>query len=116
MGLSFSGLVVVAAVALAAPLAIGLVPGLRLPSAVLEIVAGIVVGPAVLGWAELDDVIRVFSLFGLAFLLSSPGWRSTSTGCAAARCGSPPRPSRSRWRSRWRSGRPWPPRDRGRTA
>ena len=73
MDLSFSGLVVVAAVALAAPLAIGLVPGLRLPSAVLEIVAGIVVGPAVLGWAEMDDVIRVFSLFGLAFLLFLAG-------------------------------------------
>ena len=73
MGLSFSGLVVVAAVALAAPLVIGLIPGLRLPSAVLEIVAGIVVGPAVLGWVEMDDVIRVFSLFGLAFLLFLAG-------------------------------------------
>jgi len=73
VGLSFSGLVVVAAVALAAPLVIGLIPGLRLPSAVLEIVAGIVVGPAVLGWVEMDDVIRVFSLFGLAFLLFLAG-------------------------------------------
>jgi Kef-type K+ transport system membrane component KefB len=71
--ISFSGLVVVAAVALAAPLVIGLVPGLRLPSAVLEIVAGIIVGPAVLGWIEMDDVIRVFSLFGLAFLLFLAG-------------------------------------------
>lgn len=73
MDLSFSGLVVVAVVALAAPLVIGLVPGLRLPSAVLEIVGGIIVGPAVLGWAEMDDVIRVFSLFGLAFLLFLAG-------------------------------------------
>ena len=73
MDLSFSGLVVVAAVALAAPILIGLVPGLRLPSAVLEIVAGIVIGPAVLGWVEMDDVIRVFSLFGLAFLLFLAG-------------------------------------------
>jgi Kef-type K+ transport system membrane component KefB len=40
---------------------------------VLEIVAGIVVGPAVLGWIEMDDVIRVFSLFGLAFLLFLAG-------------------------------------------
>ncbi|MGE0026704.1 MAG: cation:proton antiporter [Thermoleophilia bacterium] len=73
MELSFSGLVVVAAVALAAPIVIGLVPGLRLPSPVLEIVAGIVIGPAVLGWVEMDDVIRVFSLFGLAFLLFLAG-------------------------------------------
>ena len=40
---------------------------------VLEIVAGIVIGPAVLGWVELDAVIRVFSLFGLAFLLFLAG-------------------------------------------
>lgn len=73
MDLSFSGLVIVAAVALAAPIVIGLVPGLRLPSPVLEIVAGIVIGPAVLGWVEMDDVIRVFSLFGLAFLLFLAG-------------------------------------------
>jgi Kef-type K+ transport system membrane component KefB len=71
--LSFTGLVVVAAVAVAAPLAIGLVPALRLPAVVLEIVAGIVIGPAVLGWVEMDSVIRVFSLFGLAFLLFLAG-------------------------------------------
>ncbi len=71
--LSFSGLVVVAAVALLAPLVIGLVPGLRLPSVVLEIVAGILIGPALLGWVEFDAVIRVFSLFGLAFLLFLAG-------------------------------------------
>lgn len=71
--LSFTGLVVVAGVALLAPLAIGLVPGLRLPSVVLEIVAGIVIGPAALGWVEADTVIRVFSLFGLAFLLFLAG-------------------------------------------
>ena len=56
-----------------APLAIALVPGLRLPSAVLEIVAGIIVGPAVLGWVEPDAVIRVFALFGLALLLFLAG-------------------------------------------
>ena len=71
--LSFSGLVFVAAIALVAPLVIGLVPGLRLPSVVVEIVAGIVIGPAVLGWVEIDTVIRVFSLFGLAFLLFLAG-------------------------------------------
>lgn len=71
--LTFGGLVAVAAVAVAAPLVIGLVPGLRLPSVVLEIVAGIVIGPAVLGWVEMDAVIRVFSLVGLAFLLFLAG-------------------------------------------
>jgi Kef-type K+ transport system membrane component KefB len=71
--ISFSGLVVVAAVALLAPLLLGLAPRLRLPSAVLEIVAGIVIGPALLGWVETDTVIRVFALFGLAYLLFLAG-------------------------------------------
>jgi Kef-type K+ transport system membrane component KefB len=71
--LSFSGLVVVAAVALVAPLLLGLAPRLRLPSVVLEIVAGIVIGPALLGWVETDAVIRVFALFGLAYLLFLAG-------------------------------------------
>lgn len=71
--LTFGGLVIVAAVALAAPLVLGLAPWLRVPSAVLEIVAGIVIGPAVLGWVDPDAVIRVFSLFGLAFLLFLAG-------------------------------------------
>jgi Kef-type K+ transport system membrane component KefB len=71
--ISFSGLVVVAAVALLAPLLLGLAPRLRLPSVVLEIVAGIVVGPALLGWVEIDTVIRVFALFGLAYLLFLAG-------------------------------------------
>jgi Kef-type K+ transport system membrane component KefB len=71
--LSFSGLVVIAAIALTAPLLLGLAPRLRLPSVVLEIVAGIVIGPAVLGWVEIDTVIRVFALFGLAYLLFLAG-------------------------------------------
>jgi Kef-type K+ transport system membrane component KefB len=36
---------------------------------VLEIVAGIVIGPSVLGWVEIDDPIRVLATFGLAYLL-----------------------------------------------
>ena len=72
--ISFSGLVVVAAIALLAPLVLGLVPRLRLPAVVLEIVAGIVVGPAVLDWVPIDTVIRVFALFGLAFLLFLAGF------------------------------------------
>jgi Kef-type K+ transport system membrane component KefB len=71
--ISFSGLVVVAAVALLAPLLLGLAPRLRLPSVVLEIMAGIVIGPALLGWVETDTVIRVFALFGLAYLLFLAG-------------------------------------------
>jgi Kef-type K+ transport system membrane component KefB len=66
---SFSGLAIVAAVAFAAPLLLGLAPGLRLPAVVLEIVAGIAIGPAGLGWVSVDLPIQVLSLVGLAFLL-----------------------------------------------
>ena len=40
---------------------------------VLEIVAGIVVGPSVLGWVEVDDTIAVVATLGLAFLLFLAG-------------------------------------------
>ncbi len=73
MSVSFSSLAIVAAVAFLAPLALGLVPGLRLPAVVLEIVLGIVVGPAVLGWVHVDGPVRVMSLLGLAFLLLLAG-------------------------------------------
>jgi Kef-type K+ transport system membrane component KefB len=70
---SFGGLLLVAAIAFLAPLTVGLVPRLRLPAVVLEIVAGIAVGPAGLGWVSPDDAIGVLSLFGLALLLFLAG-------------------------------------------
>jgi Kef-type K+ transport system membrane component KefB len=70
---SFSGLLIVAVVAFGAPFLLGLFPGLRLPAVVLEIVAGIVVGPSVLGWVEVDQTIAVVATLGLAFLLFLAG-------------------------------------------
>jgi Kef-type K+ transport system membrane component KefB len=70
--LSFTSVVIVAAVALVAPLALGLT-GLRLPVIVLEILLGIVIGPQVLGWASVDEPVQVLSLIGLAFLLLLAG-------------------------------------------
>jgi len=71
--LSLSGLLIVVAVAFLVPLLLGLAPALRLPSVVLELVAGIVIGPSVLGWVEVDEPIRVLALIGLAFLLFLAG-------------------------------------------
>ncbi len=71
--ISFSGLVIVAAVAFAVPLLLGLAPGVRLPAVVLEIVAGIIIGPSVLSWVEPDEAIGVLSVIGLAFLLFLAG-------------------------------------------
>src|SRR3954471_2056504 len=71
---SFGGLVVVSAVAFAVPLVLGLFPRLRLPAPVVELVAGIVIGPAVLGWVSPDDLpVQVLALIGLAFLLFLAG-------------------------------------------
>jgi Kef-type K+ transport system membrane component KefB len=70
---SFSGLLIVSAVAFGAPFILGLFPGLRLPSVVIEIVAGIVIGPAVLKWVEPDLPIQILAVFGLAFLLFLAG-------------------------------------------
>jgi Kef-type K+ transport system membrane component KefB len=73
MELAFTNLLIIVAVGFAAPLALGFFPSVRLPSVVLEIVAGIVVGPAVLGWVSVDEPVRVFSTVGLAYLLFLAG-------------------------------------------
>ena len=71
--ISFDNLLIVVVAGFAAPFALGLVPKLRLPAVVLEIVLGIVLGPAVLGWVEVDEPVEVLSLVGLAFLLFLAG-------------------------------------------
>ena len=73
MGVHFTNLLIVVAAAFAAPLLLGLAPGLRLPSVVLEIVAGIVLGPSVLGWVQVDQAVEVLATIGLAFLLFLAG-------------------------------------------
>ena len=70
---SFANLLAVAAIAFAAPLLLGLLPRLRLPGVVVEIVAGIVVGPAVLGWVRVDLPVQILGILGLAFLLFLAG-------------------------------------------
>jgi Kef-type K+ transport system membrane component KefB len=69
----FAGLLLVVTAAFLAPFVLGLLPRLRLPSVVLEIVAGILIGPSVLGWVEVDRTIEVLSLVGLAYLLFLAG-------------------------------------------
>jgi Kef-type K+ transport system membrane component KefB len=73
MEISFDNLLIVSAAGFAAPLVLGLAPRLRLPAVVLEIVVGIVIGPAVLGWVEVDEPVEVLSILGLAFLLFLAG-------------------------------------------
>src|SRR5215469_4804083 len=70
---TFSGLLIVAIVAFLAPLLLALTRARRLPEIVLEIVAGIVIGPSVLGWVKVDLPISILSVLGLAFLLFLAG-------------------------------------------
>jgi Kef-type K+ transport system membrane component KefB len=68
-----SDLVFVVLVALAAPLLVDLIPRVRLPSVVVELAAGIVIGPSVLGWVDLDTPLQLLSSLGLALLLFLAG-------------------------------------------
>jgi Kef-type K+ transport system membrane component KefB len=68
-----TNLLIVVAVGLLAPLALGFFPGVRLPAAVLEIVLGIVVGSSGLGWVKPDLAVSILALVGLAFLLFLSG-------------------------------------------
>ena len=70
---SFNNLLIVVAVAVAAPLVIGFAPRLRTPAVVLEIIGGIIIGPSVLGWVHVDLPVQILALFGLAFLLFLAG-------------------------------------------
>jgi Kef-type K+ transport system membrane component KefB len=70
---SFTGVVIVAAVAFAVPLLLALAPRLHVPAGALELAAGIAIGPAALGWVEPDTAISVLAALGLAFLLFLAG-------------------------------------------
>ncbi len=70
---SFNNLLIVSAIAVGAPMLVGFFPRIRVPAVVLEIVAGIIVGPSGLGWVEIDEPIEILALMGLAFLLLLAG-------------------------------------------
>jgi Kef-type K+ transport system membrane component KefB len=71
---SFTSLVVVAAIAVGAPLLVATFPRIRVPAVVLEIVAGIIVGPHGLKVVKTVDVpIQILATIGLAFLLFLAG-------------------------------------------
>ena len=69
----FTNLLIVVAVGLLAPLALGFFPRVRLPAIVLEIMLGILVGPSGLGWVKPDAPVTILALVGLAFLLFLSG-------------------------------------------
>ena len=66
-------LVLVLAVAAVVPLALAAVPRIAVPAAVVEILAGIVLGPDVLALVDPDTAVLTVSTIGLAFLLFLAG-------------------------------------------
>src|SRR5919197_4679330 len=71
--MSFDNLLVVAAVAATVPLLLGFVPRLPIPGPVVEIIAGIVLGPSVLDVVQVDGTVQTASVLGLGFLLFLAG-------------------------------------------
>ncbi|WP_166847958.1 cation:proton antiporter [Isoptericola sp. BMS4] len=68
-------LAVVTAVAVVAPFVVDRIePWFRVPSAVAEILLGVVVGPVVLGIVHATPVVEAFSDLGLAFLMFLAGY------------------------------------------
>jgi Kef-type K+ transport system membrane component KefB len=70
---SFNGVLIIAAIAVLVPVVLGLLPKFPVPGAVLEVVAGIVAGPSVLGWVHVDAPVEVLSDLGLGMLLFLAG-------------------------------------------
>ena len=71
--ISFNSVLIIAAIAVLVPVVLGLLPRLPVSGAVLEVIAGIVVGPAVLGWVRVDAPVEVLSDLGLGMLLFLAG-------------------------------------------
>ena len=71
--ISFNSVLIIAATAVLVPLISGLLPRLPVPGAALEVLAGILIGPSVLGWVRIDAPVQVLSDLGLGMLLFLAG-------------------------------------------
>ncbi len=67
-------LVLIAGAAVLAPLVADRTRGLRIPSVVIELVFGIIIGPDVLKWAHATDVTDALANMGLTFLMFLAGF------------------------------------------
>ncbi|MBO3751180.1 cation:proton antiporter [Streptosporangiaceae bacterium NEAU-GS5] len=70
--MSLASTALVAVVAFLAPLVVRILR-LPVPEVVMQILLGVVIGPQVLGWARIDEPVRVLSLIGLSLLLFLAG-------------------------------------------
>ena len=86
---SFTGLLIVSVIAVIAPIAARSIKPVKVPSPVVEIVAGIIVGPSLLGWVKIDQPINTIALLGLAFLLFLAGLEIDLRGTMASELRAP---------------------------
>src|SRR5437763_503191 len=70
---AYDSFIIVALIAFAAPVLRALAPWLLVPSIVLEILLGVLIGPHALDWAQVDAPVQVFADVGLAMLLFMAG-------------------------------------------
>src|SRR5215471_16638795 len=73
LAISFNSVLIIAVIAVLVPVILGLLPQVPVPGAVLEVIAGILVGPSVLGWVRVDAPVQVLSDLGLGMLLFLAG-------------------------------------------
>lgn len=71
--ISFNSVLIIAAISVLVPVVLGLLPWLPVPGAVFQVIAGIIVGPSVLGWVRIDAPVQVLSQLGLGMLLFLAG-------------------------------------------
>lgn len=72
--IEFTTLLVISAAAFLCPLLASAVPRKLIPETVFLLIAGMVVGPHVLGWAQIGDAVTLLSDLGLGFLFLSAGY------------------------------------------
>jgi Kef-type K+ transport system membrane component KefB len=73
LAISFNSVLIIAVISVLVPVVLGLLPWLPVPGVVLQVIAGIIVGPSVLGWARVDPPVEVLSDLGLGMLLFLAG-------------------------------------------
>jgi Kef-type K+ transport system membrane component KefB len=70
---AFGNLFGVCLVAFLIPFTLAFFPKIRLPAIVVELVAGIILGPSVLGLLQVDSTVNVVAVLGLSYLLFLAG-------------------------------------------
>ena len=83
--MAFVSLAIIAGAAFICPVLAALVPGRAIPETVFLLLAGAVLGPHMLGFIHIDEVVSIVSELGLAFWFCLRATRSIQTMLLGAR-------------------------------